>query len=407
MSSEHKVIKITRRYALRVAGLVAAGGILTLALGERNEPTPPNAQQNGPKPGPARVAPVESPTAGFVQGITGDKLYPAPDATPVIEKAEAKSRLIQPLDDHYRNTAERIPGFLELSGKLPENWFNREMADAQLIPQVFENENTSERVSKATSYLERLRSYLLKNPHLEGPKLAELGNNIPENFPIALIKEATVSDLLELFLTNQKSGQIQVNNNPIIGASFYLGTAGNPQHNGKEWQITAQTWVNTLIIDEKQVQEQYGYARYQTTDLQVALKLIHEFSHFLQDKALMAEILNNTELMKQIGNDPAMMREAIGIKAQYHQDRIAQSIGLVGRNVSFNEAQANRNSMAVLEALRRVNGGNRVTGAEDDDPFIAYKKPLIQNFRDSNRNQTPAQKGLDIAWVLEHSNWGK
>ena len=396
MSVDRKNRMVSRRFVVNALGISGVGLAVAYASGVN-----PFESQPAPLSSPVTA---ESPTPlGCMRGMTGDLLCPVvttPD-TKATAAVAARPTLIQPLDNHARDTAERVAGTTEIIGLFPDSFgFSPDIKESGLAPYVFLNEPTQTRINYSISYLGRLHRLLTRKPEHRGPTLSSLAINSPQNFPIAFAKDATLFDVLEDFLKSQAFGTVSQDAKPIIGANFHLGTIGNPELRNGKWELKAQTQFNTKVIDEKAITEDHGMAYYQTTDLQLALKLLHEFSHLKQDQGLMDEITKDAQAMPNIGQDPHKMREAIVNRAAQHKARIAREINLDPQTFAPNEAQANTVSQLALEVLNRVNGANRIPGVEDDDPYPQREDSLLRSFR----VQVLGNHALDKRWLVRH-NW--
>lgn len=410
--------RISRRTAVNTIGGLFLAGAAAYAFGE-SAPSSPSAESALPKPvfrgtefsasTPPRVSAPASlsvpPTSDIgTRGITGNILYPAgegPYGVATINEVRARPGFIGELDGHGRDTAVRIPGTSEITNIFPDAFnFSNDIKEAGLIPSVFFNENTQERIRRSVSYIGKLHDFLSKRPEYKGPTLLSLGINAPQNFPIAFEKNVTLYDVLEDFLKSQMFGTVNLDPAPQVGVNFHLGTSNLPEFKNGKWELTARTQLNTKVLDEKVVLEDLNTAYYQTTDLQLALKLLHEFCHFKQDQAIMTEILKDPIQAKGIGQDQNKMLMLIAGKVAVHKERIAKEINLDVKEFAPNEAQANTISQLFLETLNRINKTNRVPGAEDDDPFPRREDSLLNRFR----VQVLGNHALDKRWLLAH-NW--
>ncbi len=375
---------VSRRNIVKALAALGFTSLTAYALGGSNEPTLPT----NPKP----------------------PVLKAPKLTAVVINPTRATQLIQPLDEHYRSTVERIPGSYEITGPFPIQrfTFSKEVIEAGLVPIVFVNEDIDARIYQATSYIGKLHSLLNNRPELRGPKLWELGVNTPDNFPIEFDQKADLETVLEAFLTDQMFGNIHFNRLPVRGTSYLFGTIGSPEYEKNAWKIVAEVGLNTLILDEKISQEERQTAYYQTTNLQFALKMLHEYSHYKQDQGLMSQILRDNALMEQVGQDPTSMRNMIMKKAQENVLRVSVNAGIPNRNVAVNEAQANAVSQLFLHILTQINRTDRFPGAEDDDPYPISQDALLRVYRrDVVYGSTTFKKALNPGWLLKHSNWGQ
>lgn len=395
----------TRRKILQGGSALIAVGA-TAALFKNLSPVPTSEVPSHSVPGLTTHNPLEQSKYANAQSseipVSTNERVMIVNGKPELIKG---SMLKQPLDDHYRSVAERIPGTTEFTGKFPEDrfTFSDEIKRSGLVPSVFLNEPTSRRVEMAANYIRSLASLLGSNPHIPNPDLAGLKINDLANFPIDLPPNATLKDILKRFADDYMLGNIRFISQPIVGANFHLGTIGHPTLKTGKWVMKSDISFNSRVTDEIAVLEENGLSYYQTTNLQLGLKFLHEYSHYLQDEALVKLIMQDRSLLMSIGQDPEKMRAEIVNRAMAHNQRVAASVNLTQMNTSPNEAQANAVSQLFLDTLTKINRTDRFPGAEDDDPYPISSQSLLRNFREYVQKSS----ALDPAWILRHSNWGQ
>jgi hypothetical protein len=384
--------RISRRFVVNAGfGLLGAAGLAYIAREGMPVATPIDTSECMPAMGGGLLCPVPTEPLAVVSRAAG-----------LDANTQTRATFSTDLDSHQRKTVIRDNQSVEMIGVLPEYPFNfsKDLKEAGLIPTVFQNETTQERIYKSVSYLGNLHRFLSKRPELRGPKLASLAINSSQNFPINIPEYATIYDVLEDFLKSQMFGTVKLDPKPVAKANFHLGTSNSAEFRDGMWQLVADTKFNTLVLDDREVKEASGTSYYQTTDLQLALKMLHEFSHYLQDKAIFQQIIGDDKLMQTIGRDPQKMSQAIATKVAEHKARIAREININPKDFAPNEAQANTISMQALETLNNINRTERVPGAEDDDPFPRKDESLLVVYR----NSVLVNHALDRRWLLRH-NW--
>lgn len=406
---------ITRRQLALGAGALAASNLLSRLVKFSGE----NAAVSLPTVNSAGSSDVN----GCIVGFKGDLLCPVKgDPTPeVVEdtflttdrsviidghpRVVKGSLLTQPLDNHFRSRVDRIPGAIEFTGLFPEDrfTFSPEIKSSQLIPTVFLNETTAERIDKSVALIRNLYTFLVHNPGAPNADLGLFKINDIVNFPIDLPSGTTLKDVLKRFNDDYMIGTVKFAPTPVVGADFHLGTIGNPILKNGRWVMTSNVAINTIVVDERASQEEHSSAYYQTTDLQLALKMLHEYSHLLQDQGIVNQIMQDKNALTMIGGDTNKIREVISQRATENARRIAASLNLTEMKTSPNEAQANSISQLLLNTLTVINRTDRFPGAETDDPYPVDPSSLLRTFR----NYVIKGSAIDPGWILKHSNWGQ
>jgi hypothetical protein len=398
---KHPPQKFSRRKLAQVLGRLGmvSLGLGALGLAANSLRGKPRSEGNTQDALPAPVLPTSVPHAR-------ENILPTAEVAKVRQgyvdgQIREVPTLTHPIDNHYRHKVDRVPGTTEITGTFPESKFHfyKDIKENGLVPAVFLNETTGQRIDRGVLYLAGIFDLLSKQPNLSGPKLRELGINTADNLPLNFPPDATLYDVLAGFISSFAHKNVDFNPVPEHGDGYIFGTIGEPFFADGLWRLKAKTKLDMSLLDEKENREENNTAYYQTTNLQFALRQLHEYIHLNQDEALMVEIVKDPVLMNQIGQDSGKMRAAIERKAVEHKERVIRQNGLAP-NSQPNEAQANAISQLLLYTLSRINRNTeRFPGAEGDDPYPISDASLQRDFR---RNVL-ATGALNPDWQVRHT----
>lgn len=269
-----------------------------------------------------------------------------------------------------------------------------------LEPHVFNPEDTAEvRLQAACGYLQRLSS-ALRTSEISLPKLQELRCDITSGYPIALIPDYTLADVLDIMATELTPANGKTilhydeSTTPNAAGWDPIAHTGNTlefDKNGKLRRKTSITFRGHILTPDKHGDDNLPRAY---TDLELAIILIHEYAHGSQGEMFFQgflitdtakDILSHTPI--DIGTLNEHFFDYIQVESQRHQeDLMRQYIAGGGRDiegtqVAFSEAQANALACGLLYCVNLLNefknGGHIPGSAHNLDPLPTSGAPLL------------------------------
>lgn len=345
--------------------------------------------------------------AGFTLSKIADKVG-LPQTIPTIPE-------IQPIQN--QESAQQL---LLVEGTFPSDRFNFSptITKYNLIPRVLpENQWASDRMQAGLDYLKKVYTALKATSEslsetsaLKAPMLDEIGVVSNDNFPTSLSRSTTAQEIVRDYLKDIEEGKILIWGASVQNVPYLIGTYNHVNFTGRKgygMHIGGQVVANADFPFGPARMEDAGtiYTRY--TDLQVALKMVHEYAHYKQSQRLLELVLTDLGKDKEEYTDTQYVSTLIDQKVanlivEMNKDtRIDRS--KVNGTVSFNEAQANQVAQFILWTVVQLNNGNRVPGTEDDS-FPVNPSSLYQTF---NRAIFYEKNRFDPAWLSLHSNWNK
>lgn len=141
--------------------------------------------------------------------------------------------------------------------------------------------------------------------------------------------------------------------------------------------------------------------------------MVHEFTHYRQDVALIDEVNSNPVTLDEIGKDNEKLEKKLAELRSTNNVRIRDlydEAGIAGLEfVSFHEAQANAISQLILSRLIEINHTpDRFAGTCMDNPYPYNKISLFQTFKrnvlESRRPSNRISRALSYDWLIRHKS---
>lgn len=331
------------------------------------------------------------------------------------------------LYEHGLRGAEDViaPDYYEITGPYPVGVFNfsAEVLSTGLVPSVFRREDSvSLRAQKAVKYIERLRDALRKFPHLLGPTLWSLEINTPSNLAVPFGPEANLLTVLDSFLSDVESSRVQFDPTPSTHR-LNFGVDNLPILTEKEgkwvWTLRSKILTGEVVMNQNYSLESSNYYVSDYSDVQWAIKFLHEYMHCKQDEPAL-DYINSTSSVSTSNTSSidetkaAIQRfnleQTIRLWQQYEGISEISGKPFNARDVAFNEAQANSISQLAVHQLTVLNQGQRFPGLINDDPYPGYEGSLYRTFKREVLADSRAgvrTRALNPRWLVLHMNWGK
>lgn len=275
----------------------------------------------------------------------------------------------------------------EIKGPVPGE-YSQFIRESELIPTVFTDFDTPEnRIQMGITYLTRYRDALQNLPQQHGRPLADYHINTPDNYPISIpgnpeesANNWNVFDVINTFLNELKSGKLTVVYNSA--EPVFVGTVNSYElHDGK-WLRKTEMRVGKKLMEQTYYHESSAFVYTKPTDAELAVALLHDYAHALQDEMVLAYLNNDPGALQEIGYDPARAAQWISKKGEeLGRDRAKALLppDLVDE-VKLNEAQANVLANLFLYSLNQLNASEHFPGTRRIDPTDAD----VQAIRDQN-----------------------
>lgn len=315
------------------------------------------------------------------------------------------------LGNETAQSREQAHSYLLVEGAFPTDRFafSPVVTKYDLVPRVLpERQFASERMQAGINYLEKLSNALQENPQHNSSTLGEIGAVSRDNFPISFSSSTTALEAIQSFLGDIKDKKVIIWGASSPNVPYLVGTYNNPQYQAdKGMFMTSQIHANADFPFGGPRDEEEGTWYKQYTDLQVGLKMMHEYVHFKQGQRLLELTLaDHGKSMKEY-TDPSVVRSLIEqkvtdiITSMNNDSRVDRT--KVQGVIAFNEAEANQVAQFVLWTVNKLNMGKRMPGTHDDS-YPVSPDSLYQTFQ---RAIIKDKNPLDPKWLALHSNWGK
>lgn len=296
------------------------------------------------------------------------------------------------------------PEVSELKGVLSDP-FSPVIRSAGLIPELFGSDTHGEiRRNGAVSYLREYVKALEGQPSQRGEPLSKYlinRDNFPISIPFPPASNWNIWDVVNTLIKDVDSGKVQVVYNPQKTDS----TAGQRSQfvfrNGKWEQQTSNINLGTDIAKKTYLWESSNRYYRSLTDADIALTILHEYGHTLQDLMLLSFINNTGDLLKTIGPNENLLREKLGLLVNGENAKIAGKFGFT--KVAANEAQANALACMMLYSLNRMNQSEHFPGTVALDPTPKH----IQVMHEQGYPNFKSLYGLFVENVLKDNALNK
>ncbi len=290
-------------------------------------------------------------------------------------------------------TLDRLP--MERGGKVfPEinsfdkDKFSEPVVDHNLIPEIMGGDGI-DKMNKSVAYLQRL-SEALEGVEVEGNlPLSQFRINTSDNFPISIPYQTGVAgsdwrlaEVLHTMQTDIRNGKVKLEYDPSYDAT--IGTVNNfeliTDTNGKHVLTrTGSTIVAYSSINKESRFYEDGNHFYRfITDLELAMLILHEYSHTLQGEMLAAFINADAGMMADLISGNTTIEKAVKEMEYLKNKEVSQAAGLVNEVVATHEAQANAVMLLGLRLLNNLNGGSHFPGSQRVDPSLTQMGLLRQ-----------------------------
>lgn len=274
-----------------------------------------------------------------------------------------------------------------------------------LTPREFsEEQKPEERIAQAVDFIRRYADVFSQNSEYSGKKLPEYrivdGDNFPISIPNSPGQEWTVVDVAKTLLNNLVSGQVVISYDEQLGGT--AGQASSFIKSGERWvREQSRVAVSSNLMKKGVFKESESSAYESMTDADLAIIVLHEFTHGLQD-LLVAEFVNSdSAALARAESDPQKFRVELDIKARERNAIVLDKAGIESPDFHTNESQANAVGCLFLHTLNKANLGT-LPGTRRLDP---HDDQLIEMQR-SNPNYLnlfklfeSTQNALNPIWI--------
>lgn len=286
--------------------------------------------------------------------------------------------------------------------------FSSEIINHNLAPEVLpQNQWAYDRMKAGVDYLKKAANAFEVNPKEFTQLTAEsIGIVGIDRFPIALATIDTPLDIIKSLLRDIADRRVIIWGGSMSNVPYLIGTINYPKYIPiTGWYMEGQIHANAGFPFGPPQTEESNIVYNNYTDLQVGLKMAHEYSHILQGRQLLKLVLAEqaSEIISH-NNEETFVMSLINTRV----DRTLQTMNAdnkIDRNyvigkIAFNEAQANLVAQSILWSLNKLNG-KRMPGTQDDrypttpaSLFQTFKRAILQ---DNNQ--------YDPYWLYLHANW--
>lgn len=325
--------------------------------------------------------------------------------------AEEGGLVTRVLGNETTQSREPVQSLIIIESTFPTDRFSfsRAVTKYDLVPRVLpEFQWASDRMQVGIDYLKKLSNALQENPQYNSSTLGEIGAVSKDNFPISFSNSTTAREVIQSLLGDIEDKKVIIWGASVPNVPYLVGTYNLPQYQAdKGMFMGSQIHANADFPFGAPRNEEAGTMYKQYTDLQVALKMIHEYAHCRQGQRLLELTLADLGKGMKEYTDTSFVGSQIEQKAT----RIITSMNNDSRIdrtkvegvISFNEAQANQVAQFVLWTINKLNMGKRMPGTEDDS-YPVSPNSLYQTFQ---RAIVKEKNPRDPQWLALHANWGK
>ena len=286
--------------------------------------------------------------------------------------------------------------------------FSEKVKTFNLEPRILKKPMWASDVMLAgVDYLRNAAVVLDAHPEFSQRTAESMGIVGPERYPTSINSSDTMGVILNRMLEDIRTKRLVIWGGSMQNVPYLFGTVNNPkQAENGDWYVESQFHANADYPFGETQTEEPGFMYDNYTNLQVALKMLHEYGHVLQGRQLLSSTMDryntaiaHTPTESNVAAFMGKRDEEISI-GMNNDPRINRN--LVKGKISFNEIQANLLAQRLLLTLNELNG-RRMPGTQDDS-YPVKPDSLYQTFQ---RAIVTEGNHYDSTWLIKHSNWGQ
>lgn len=266
---------------------------------------------------------------------------------------------------------------VEIKGSVPGD-YSQFIKEHELQPTVFtEYDSPETRKNMAVDFLKRYRDALRDKPRLRGNSLAYFRiNTTPDNYPISIPNTDnaswTIYDVVNTFLTEIKKEKITFEY--VSTQKKIAGTINSYENVDGRWRRKTKFVLGEDLMKQGKFHESDKIYYTRPTDAELAIILLHEYAHALQDEMILAYLNSDPNALASVGTDSNQVSTWVSQKVDEENDKMSKpfSASIPTEKqfllVKFNEAQANAAGYYFLYLLNQLNQSVHFPGTRRADP---------------------------------------
>lgn len=300
----------------------------------------------------------------------------------------------------------------EIKGPVPGD-YSPFIKQHELQPTIFTEYDLPEtRKNMTIDFLKRYRDALKDKQSLRGSPLTAYKINTSDNYPISIPNSVddnwTIYDVANTLITEIENGKTEIEYNPK--QPIIAGTRNSYENiDGKFSRKTKISLGEKLMLQGFFHESDNYYTR--PTDTELAIILLHEYAHALQDEMFLAFLTNKSDALAGVGLDGNKVASWITQKADEKNNEMRNNLSPDQLPlVKFNEAQANTVAYYFLYHLNQLNNSGHYPGTRRIDPYdidvesikqLPGQQDYVNLYKTFLEQVINTGDSLSLTWLIE------